>query len=52
MGLAEFINRVNRLRHRMYKHNLWTKDSTDEMLNDKIFGPLDLILWESCFKED
>jgi len=51
MQLAEFINRINRLRHRMYAHRLWTKESVDELLNAKDFGPEDLMLWESCFRE-
>jgi len=51
MGLAQFINRVNRLRHKLYNHGLWDKDSIDEMLNAKDFGPKELDMFEACFEE-
>jgi len=51
MELGKFINRINRLRYRMCEHKLWSKESVDDLLNDKNFGPKDLVFWEACFEE-
>jgi len=50
MQLADLSNRVNWLRHKMYKHNLWTKEAIDEILNDRTFSLEDLMMFEACFK--
>lgn len=50
MELGELINRVNRLRHKMYGHGLWTRESIDEVLNAQDFGLKDLMMFEACFR--